>query len=300
MRHRRSVVDPAVSRSFIYTLPGRRFGVRRIAALPRLVAGIGTVMGPTALRLRRALRDDPSAAFDAQCNAARTVLDTLQVSLDMHGVEHLHSQRPHVIAPLHEGLLDPLVVLQLRTPMVFATRSEFLDWKVLGAILRDSRPIVVDPERPIAGYRTLVRQGRQRLAEGTSVTVFPQGSVLGVETAFHRAAFRLADLAGVPLLPVVITGTHRVWEYPFSPAVRFGGAVRIAVLEPVPVGRALETAREVEREMKMRALAADPGPRRFQPDRDGWWDDYAYRIDPEFAELRARAEWRRLLAGTEA
>ncbi len=60
------------------------------------------------------------------------------------------------------------------------------------------------------------------------------------------------------------------------------------VLEPVDSSEVLHCAQGIESEMKERALAAIPGPRRFNPDRDGWWDDYPYEIDPAFAELANR------------
>jgi 1-acyl-sn-glycerol-3-phosphate acyltransferase len=45
----------------------------------------------------------------------------------------------------------------------------------------------------------------------------------------------------------------------------------------------------MERTMKKRAVANRDAPaRRFDPDRDGWWDDYRYEIDPDFADLHAR------------
>jgi 1-acyl-sn-glycerol-3-phosphate acyltransferase len=40
--------------------------------------------------------------------------------------------------------------------------------------------------------------------------------------------------------------------------------------------------------MKQRALSSDIEPRRFEPDRDGWWDDYPYEIDSDFPELADR------------
>jgi 1-acyl-sn-glycerol-3-phosphate acyltransferase len=41
--------------------------------------------------------------------------------------------------------------------------------------------------------------------------------------------------------------------------------------------------------MKRRALAVVGAPvRRFEPERDGWWDDYPYEIDPHFVDLHQR------------
>jgi 1-acyl-sn-glycerol-3-phosphate acyltransferase len=210
------------------------------------------------------------------------------VKLDLVGAERIDSTRAYVVAPLHEGLLDPAVLLQLPLPMVFAMRSEFYQWRFVGPLLKRTRQVTVDPERPRAGYGHLLDQAPRHLAAGTSVTVFPQGSVLGIEAAFSPAAFRLAERCDVPILPVIITGTHRVWEYPFSPRVRFGARIHLEVMEPVPGHAAVAGLRQLERAMKASALASTPQPRRYMPERDGWWDGYRFTIDTDYPELAER------------
>jgi len=185
-------------------------------------------------------------------------------------------------------LLDPAVLLQLPLSQVFAMRSEFFSWRVVGPLLQRTGQITVDPEQPRAGYRALLVAASNHLAAGTSVVVFPQGSVLGIETAFSSAAFRLASRYGVPVLPVLITGTHRAWQYPFSPRIAFGSPVRMEVLPAVAPEDALTNMRSLEQAMKAAALAADPPPRRYVPERDGWWDGYRFSIDPDYPELAAR------------
>ena len=122
-----------------------------------------------------------------------------------------------------------------------------------------------------------------------ALVVFPQGSILGIEVAFWPGAFRLAERLDAWILPVVVTGSHRVWEYPYSPLVRFGRQVSVRVLPGVPSHEARVSARAVESEMKRVALNDMAAPaRRFRPEIDGYWDDYSYGIDPAFPELAAQ------------
>jgi 1-acyl-sn-glycerol-3-phosphate acyltransferase len=99
----------------------------------------------------------------------------------------------------------------------------------------------------------------------------------------------------VSVLPVVITGTHRVWEHPYRPNVTTGVEVGVEVLAPIPPEHIAEAATGLERDMKRRALSSRIEPRRFEPDRDGWWDDYPYEIDPSFPELADRVAYHRSL-----
>jgi 1-acyl-sn-glycerol-3-phosphate acyltransferase len=112
--------------------------------------------------------------------------------------------------------------------------------------------------------------------------------VLGIETAFTGGAFRAAQHLDMPVLPVVLTGSSQVWDHPFSTQIHFERTIRLEVLEPVPAADAVAMVTDIETEMKDRALAASPGPRRYVPERDGWWDGYRFEIDPRFADLKER------------
>ena len=83
--------------------------------------------------------------------------------------------------------------------------------------LTQGRHIFVRPERPLSTARNLHRGARAAVEAGESILFFPQGSILGIEIAFQPGAFTLAARLGRPLLPVLVTGGHRVWEYPSRP-----------------------------------------------------------------------------------
>ena len=159
----------------------------------------------------------------------------------------------------------------------------------------DAQRTVYIADRTIAGlgtapdgFRALLRGAQAAFDRNESFVVFPQGSILGIEAAFYPGPFRLAEKLGRPILPVVISGTHRVWEYPYRSTIRRNQDVRLEILEPIPATRSVEQMRSTEREMKRIALAEAPFPRRYEPDRDGWWDEYPVRIDGDFAHLARR------------
>lgn len=92
-----------------------------------------------------------------------------------------------------------------------------------------------------------------------------------------------------------------MWEHPFSATLRYGQSMSVVVLPPVPPPEAVPRRAEIERRMKHIALASPTPPRRFDPDRDGYWDDYRYEIDPAFPDLAGRvADHRRDHAGARA
>ena len=232
-------------------------------------------------------------------HAARALLRRLAATLDMDGLHHARAGGPYVVAALHEGFLDVPLLLHLPLDLTFVARDELFGWPVLGQHLRECGHIAVSPERGASGYRRLLTAARERARRGSSIALFPQGSILGVETALNPGAIALARTLELPLLPVAITGTHRAWEHPFTPRLRYGERLSLRVLEPLTTEEltegSLESLRlDLSRRLKEAALSGDMAPpRRYRPERDGYWDRYAFEIDPFFPEVaRAIAERR--------
>jgi 1-acyl-sn-glycerol-3-phosphate acyltransferase len=201
---------------------------------------------------------------------------------------------PAIVVALHEGVADVLCLLQLGLPLRFAVREEIFEWPGVGAALSRMGHVPINPENGARAYRAMLRAARASLAAGESFAIFPQGTVLGIETAFKCGAFRLAQELRAPIVPVVLTGAHRVWEHPFSARLRYGQRVAAVALDAVPASVVSSMSAEslrgrVEQRMKAVALSGQvPAPRRYVPERDGYWDGYAFEIDPRFAEVAAR------------
>ena len=270
-------------------LPGGRLAAETSREAARLAAGAGWFLGPWARHLRRAgTAGDPSRLHDLERRWAGGVSDFLGIDWDVAGLEHVVRERRLIVLPLHEGFADGLAVLRLGLDARFVARDELFEWPTLGRYLTATDQVLIDSAAGPTAYRHLLRAGARVVEQGEALVVFPQGSILGVEVAFWRGAFHLAERLDAWVLPVVITGSHRVWEYPYSPLVRFGQRVSVRVLPAVPPGEAIERAGSVEAEMKQIALSDATEPaRRFRPEVDSFWDDYSYAIDPAFPELAA-------------
>lgn len=248
----------------------------------------------------RGLPDELSVAerHAAQQQAAGTLLHHLQVRLLCRGLEHV-GDGPYLLVALHESLLDVPALLSLPLQQRFVARDEIFSWPLLGPAITRLGHLRICPEQGASSYRHLLQQGRHVTAGGESLVLFPQGSVLGIEVAFQPGAFKLAQRLGLPILPVVLTGGHRVWEHPFSPTLRYGQAIGLEVLPPISAAQvqtsSAESLRsEVQRAMKAVALAGRlPSPRRYDPYQDGYWDGYRFDIDPAFPALHAAVQQHR-------
>jgi 1-acyl-sn-glycerol-3-phosphate acyltransferase len=224
---------------------------------------------------------------ELQRRLGRQLIEHLRVQLRIEGLEHLPRTR-HVVIALHEGIADALCLTQLPLTMRFVVRDEIFTWPRIGPSIRRMQHIAINPERGAASYRLLLRDLPSMLEAGEHVVIFPQGTLLGIETAFQAGAFRLARWLRLPVLPIVLTGTHRIWEHPFSGRLRYRQPVAMVVLAPVSADEvasrsAAQLRLELQRRMKLVALSGQlPPPRRYVPGRDGYWDGFAFDIDPEF------------------
>jgi 1-acyl-sn-glycerol-3-phosphate acyltransferase len=234
-------------------------------------------------RIRRVAAAPTDAARDLAIRRwAAELLDVLDVRLRLKGLSHIDADQAYLVLSLHESLLDVPLLLQLLLPMTFVARADLATERPMDRLLEASRPILIKPEAPSA-LRVVLREADRVARQGRSTVIFPQGSVLGIETSFQRGALVVAHRLSLPVLPVIVAGGHRVWEHPFSPLVRRQQQVHMEVLAP----RSVETDAEyrtLEREMKNRAAVNTwAAPRRYVPERDGYWDGYRFDVDPDFA-----------------
>jgi 1-acyl-sn-glycerol-3-phosphate acyltransferase len=92
----------------------------------------------------------------------------------------------------------------------------------------------------------------------------------------------------VPLLPIVITGSHRIWEHPFSARLRYRQSVAVEVLPPVGATELRSSGpdalrRRLQRLMKSVALSPGrPPPRHYVAARDGEWPGFRFELDADW------------------
>lgn len=222
---------------------------------------------------------------------ARGLARWLELAIELEGVALIDPQESYIVVPLHEGFADVLALQHLPLALRFVVRDELLTWQRLGPYLRDTGHIGICPEAGVTSYRKLLCEARGVVASGESLVIFPQGSILGIELGFARGAFAVARALGRPILPIALTGSHRIWEYPYTPRLRYGQRVSLRVFPPMSAAvwetRSLdEVRRDVQCQVKAAALSGTMAPpRHFVPSRDGYWDGYNFRVDPAYVAL---------------
>lgn len=222
---------------------------------------------------------DRARLHAAERSWAAAVVADLEIELLAHGLERIDRAGQYVVAPLHEGFADVLALLRLPLDLNWVIRDELLRLPYFGEYLKLAGHIAVEPESPRAAIRTILRDAAATVDRGESLVIFPQGSLLGLDVGFQSGAFQMAQRLDLPVLPIVLTGSHRVWEYPFARTLRRRQAIHMEILDPIDPASALTDMRGLELEMKARALAVTHAPaRRYVPERDGTWPGYRFEL----------------------
>ena len=112
---------------------------------------------------------------------------------EVQGREHIPST-PGVILCKHESAWETLALQLLFQPQSWVLKRELLRIPFFGWGLALLRPIAIDRGAGQDAVRELIRQGRDRLREGTWVVVFPEGTRVapGERRAYQKGGAVLA------------------------------------------------------------------------------------------------------------
>jgi 1-acyl-sn-glycerol-3-phosphate acyltransferase len=155
------------------------------------------------------------------------------VKLEVTGLEKIPKGRAVVFMPNHQSNCDPPAVIAVVPPVLVMAKKEFFRVPVLGRamILRGFIPVDrKNRERAIQA----VEQAVEKLKAGASFLAYPEGtrSPDGRLQAFKKGVFVMAIKAGVPIVPISVSGSIKIMrkgEMSMHP-----GTVRITIHDAVP------------------------------------------------------------------
>ena len=194
---------------------------------------------------------------------APSVLALLGAELEVDGRDRFDFSQAHLVAANHESLIDiPTLFAALPTGLRFLAKKElkqipFVGWyaTVIGMVYIDRH----DPDRAAQSIDRVAGL----LDEAESLVSFPEGtrSRSGEVEPFKTGVFVAAIKAGVPVVPVAISGAAKVLPpdgFRFRP-----GRIRVVIGRPIPTASlSLEDRRQLADEVRERIVelrtAKDP------------------------------------------
>jgi len=148
------------------------------------------------------------------------------------GIMPQNPRHPYVVVSNHESFADILLISHLPWEMKWLSKAELFRIPIMGWMMWLAGDIPVKRGFGPSAVEAMERC-RKALRQRVSVMIFPEGtrSKTAELLPFKDGAFRLAIEAGVPILPLALSGTGTALP---KHGWRFGrSAAHLRVLEPV-------------------------------------------------------------------
>jgi len=145
----------------------------------------------------------------------------------VEGRKHLPDE-PAVILSQHQSAWETLAFQEIFPPQVMVLKRELLWIPFFGWGLALMSPIAIDRARGVAAMRELARKGRERLAQGFWVVIYPEGTRVppGQKRAYQQGGAWLAVNCGVPVVPVA-HNAGKLW--PRNAFLKRAGTVTVRI-----------------------------------------------------------------------
>ncbi len=155
----------------------------------------------------------PELVYPPVIAAAKTMFRVLDLRLTVQGSHHVPRTGGAVMASNHVSYLDfifcGLGALESRRLVRFMAKESVFRHRVSGPLMRGMRHIPVDRGAGAESYAAALAA----LRAGEVVGVFPEATISRSFTVkeLKSGATRMACEAAVPVLPVALWGTQRLW-----------------------------------------------------------------------------------------
>ena len=166
------------------------------------------------------------------CNSVLNWLRfTCGVRYEVVGSENLPEETAVFLAN-HQSSWETILFYGLIFPNSTILKKELLRIPFWGWSMWLQDPIAIDRSKPREAVKSLLTQGVDRIKNGKSVIVFPEGSrsPAGLIKRFSRGGAKLAIAAGVPIVPI----SHNAGDcWPPREFIKRPGFIRVTIGEAI-------------------------------------------------------------------
>lgn len=152
----------------------------------------------------------------------------------IEGAEHI-PDRPSVIMSKHSTVFETYAQLVFFPAQSWVVKRELMWAPLFGWGLAALRPIAIDRSAGRSAVMQVISQGKERLAAGMFVTIFPEGTRVapGTTRKYGVSGAALAKEAGCPIVPVA----HNAGDFwPRRSVIKRPGLIRLCIGPPIMPG----------------------------------------------------------------
>lgn len=152
---------------------------------------------------------------------------------EFEGVDNIDEKKTYVLVANHQSLFDILVLFGLYKPFKWVSKESIFKVPFVGWNMKLNQYVLIE-RGDLKSIKGMMRTCRNWLNRGASILMFPEGtrSLDGEIHDFRDGSFRLACDCGVPVVPIVVDGTHDILPK-HGKEIKYREDIRVKVLPPV-------------------------------------------------------------------
>jgi 1-acyl-sn-glycerol-3-phosphate acyltransferase len=192
-------------------------------------------------------------------DGARVILG---IRVCVSGMENLPvgETSPAILLVKHQSTLETFLMPTLMPhPLAYVFKKELLYVPFFGWAMGRLDMIHIDRSQGSLAFSKVVAQGKELLARGVWIIMFPEGTRIprGQAGTYKTGGTRLAVATGAPVIPVAVSSA-KCW--PRKAFIKRPGVVDVSIGQPIPsAGREpVELMREVEAWIEAEMRRLDP------------------------------------------
>ncbi len=200
-----------------------------------------------------------AAWLSLSVSGARVILG---IQTRITGMENLPpgEKSPAVLLVKHQSTFETFLMPAIMPhPLAYVFKKELLYVPFFGWSIGRLDMIHIDRSLKTQAFRRVVEQGKERLAQGVWIIMFPEGTRVerGEKGVYETSGTRLAVQTGAPVIPIAVT-SGKCW--PRKAFLKTPGIVDVSIGKPIPsVGRHhKELMQEVEDWIEAEMRRLDP------------------------------------------
>jgi 1-acyl-sn-glycerol-3-phosphate acyltransferase len=185
------------------------------------------------LILLRLLTGNENMIYSPVRMFVRLGLAIVGVKVEVTGLEHLDPNQAYIFTPNHQSFIEvPLMVTYINRNPGYLAKKEVFRYPIFGYGIGLMGVVPVDRGNSPSAVES-AKQATENLKHGKSYVVYPEGtrSQTGRLQPFKKGAFMMAIDAGVPIVPVSISGATAIM--PKAQIKIYPETVRITLHKPI-------------------------------------------------------------------
>jgi 1-acyl-sn-glycerol-3-phosphate acyltransferase len=153
------------------------------------------------------------------------------ISYEVKGLEHIPKQ-PVVFLSRHESAWETMSFAGILPPVVYVCKKSLMKVPIIGWGMYISRQIPIDRSQGVRAFKKVIKEGKERLAQGLSIAIFPEGTraLPGHFPQFHKTGAALAKACNALVVPIALNSGH-CW--PKNSFIKYPGKITVVIGEPI-------------------------------------------------------------------